>query len=123
MAVQGGVDVQGADRLVRTLGAATRNLGDLETAHRATADQAMAVSRATAPRRTGRLAASGSTSAGPGQGVLTFGAPYAGVIHYGWRTRNIIGRPFAWRALDRNLTQPVAYTSALDRVLSKVKGV
>lgn len=112
--LEGEQKVQGALRQVSS------DLSDLKQANRDTSQLVVSVSRAKAPRRTGRLAASGvATPQTTGAGV-TFTVPYANPIHWGWRARKIKPQPFALSAAET--TQPVwmgLYDRNIDQIIRK----
>lgn len=60
--------------------------------------------RGLAPKRTGRLAASGQGTGSALKAAVAFGGaqvPYANPIHWGWAAHNIKPQPFLSRAVDR----------------------
>jgi len=83
-----------------------------------------------APKRTGRLAASFAVTPAPGGQLLSFGAVYAGPVHFGVGPRpglrgphNIRRNPYLFGAIDD--TQPAwldAYSDELQRLVDQVKG-
>lgn len=115
------VQVIGARRLSRTLATCAASLSSLRDAHSTVAQRSTAAARGAAPKRSGRLAGSGTASATGNYAQIAFGVPYAAVIHYGWRARGIAGRQFAWRAVDRDETEEI-YRRAVERRLGQVKG-
>ncbi|OZD30815.1 hypothetical protein CH252_40600 [Rhodococcus sp. 06-1477-1B] len=63
------------------------------------------VDAASPPTKSGALAGTIRAGRGKTKAVVRAGgarAPYAGVIHYGWPTRNIPAQPFLSAALDAN---------------------
>jgi len=112
-----GVQVIGADRLAATMGAAGRALADMTEVNRRTAVRMADTSRARAPRRTGRLAASTRPIADRRQAMVTAGGPgvpYAGVIHFGWPAHHIRAQPWLYRTLQTS--QPAAAAAVDARV-------
>ncbi len=99
-----GAQLLGVDRLVATIGDARTGLMDMADAHQAAGRIITAAASASAPRRTGRLAGSGRVKTRPARTVVEFAAPYAAVIHWGWRARNIEPNEFASQAAQR--TEP-----------------
>lgn len=85
------VQVEGLNRMVRTLRRAGADLGDLKDAHRRAAEVVLPAAAAIAPHRSGRLAASLRAGATAGAGTVKAGgkakAPYANPIHWGWFSR------------------------------------
>jgi hypothetical protein len=105
---------------------AAGDLEDLKAVHEKVSAMVAAAARSAAPRRTGRLAASGRGSRAAGSAVVRFGGarvPYAGPIHYGWPRRNITAQPFAVDAAhDTEPAWTQVYLSELDKILAQVKG-
>jgi hypothetical protein len=115
----GKVEIEGGDQLARGLKKVADELGQLDQEADAVGKLILAAAKARAPVRTGQLAASG-TSKGSG---VTFSAPYAPPIHWGWAMRGIQPNPFAWAAAER--TEPAwlgVYTDMIQDDLDKVKG-
>ena len=118
------VEVQGANRLRRTLKAAGKDLGNLTQAHR---DAARIAEQAVqSPRKTGRLAGTVRSSGTKTAGILRAGrasVPYAGPIHWGWPSRGIPARPFLSDAATRSERQwlPV-YEAAVEDALDQIQG-
>src|SRR4029077_550589 len=121
------VELEGGRRLRSTLKKAAGDLDDLKDVHAQVAAMVSAKAAATAPRRSGRLAASVRGSKAAGSAVVRAGGarvPYAGVIHYGWPRRHIGPQPFLTAAA--HATEPAwtqVYLTGLDRILSHVQGV
>lgn len=90
----------------------------------AAAEVARYAKSTTTPKRTGRLANSVKPGASQREGYVKAGSarvPYAGVIHFGWRARNIRPRPFLYNAADKRRRQVVkAYRKQLDRIAKEV---
>ena len=126
MSSQPGVRVVGAQQLRRTLRAAGRDLTDLKEANARAAAFVAAASRTTAPRRSGRLAASVRGNRAAGRARVSAGGasvPYAGPIHWGWPSHNIAPQP--WISEQAEQTQPVwlgMYQDDVQRALDQVKG-
>lgn len=76
-----------------------------------------------APRRSGRLAATGRAARAVSRVSVSFGraaVPYAGVIHYGWPAHGIDPQPFAIEA--GQVTEPAwlaVYAGGIDRAIDK----
>lgn len=120
------VEVEGINRLARTLRAAGEDLGDLREAHRHAAQYVMPMAVSTSPARTYELRSTIRVSATPRAGVVKAGsraAPYSEVVHYGDPHRNIRAQPWLTRAAQ--VTEPVwigTYERELQQALLKVKG-
>jgi hypothetical protein len=98
------LDIQGDKELEKALRQAASDLTELKQANSDTSQIVTAAARGRAPRRTGRLAASGSPSRDAKGAGTTFTVPYANPIHWGWRARRIKPQPFAQTAAEA--TQP-----------------
>jgi hypothetical protein len=98
------LELEGEAQLRQALEQTAAGLEDLQQANRDTSQMITAAARGTAPKRTGRLAASGRATPEPGAAVITFTVPYANPIHWGWRARHIAAQPFAQSAAEA--TQP-----------------
>lgn len=83
-----------------------------------------------APKRSGRLAASFSAEAGPGEQLLKFGVVYAGPVHFGVGPRpgergphNIRRNPYLFGAVNDTAPQwEDIYSDQLQGLVDKVKG-
>lgn len=121
------VRVLGAQNLRRTLRAAGTGLGELKDAHARAAKVVEPVARAGAPVVSGTLAGTVRSSGTNTAAIVRAGyqsVPYAGPIHWGWPARNIEAQPFIYEAAQR--TEPrwlLVYRTAVDRILSRVRGV
>lgn len=91
------VQVIGADRVMRALRRAAREIGDLSGPTRAASRAVERTAVRLAPRRTGRLARSIRTSVAGGSGVISDRVRYASFVEYG--TRNMRAQPFLRPAL------------------------
>lgn len=122
------VRIEGLARLRRTLREAGDDLADLKRAHLAAASVVAAQAAATAPRVTGRLAATLKPRGLAGRASVAAGTrlrvPYAPPIHWGWERRGIAANPFVSKAAQdtESVWLPI-YMGALDDVVDKVKGV
>lgn len=96
------MQVTGADDVARRLGSLSRDVDDLHGTYEPIAQRIAAEARALAPRVTGALAATivGSATRRAGGAIAGPGIPYAGVINFGWRHRNIAAALFMQRAAD-----------------------
>lgn len=127
MASEISVKVIGIRELMREMRAAGVGLEDMKEANAAAALIVTLYAQQTAPKRTGRLAASGRGSRSKGKATVTFGrkgrVPYAEVIHWGWRRRNIRANRWVYRAVDE--TEPIwiaVYDRAAQKILDKIEG-
>lgn len=118
------VEVIGADRLARTMRAAADDLARLERAGQSAARLVETRARGTAPKRTGRLASSLHSEVDGDTARVRSDVVYAGVIHYGWSTRNIRAHPFLVPVAAAS--EPVwrtFYVAEVRTVLGHVKGM
>lgn len=114
-----GVEVEGAERLTRTLGDLADDIGNLEPANKKAADQLLGDARP--PYVSGELGSSGSTEADDLEGVVVYAAEYAGPIHNGWEARNIEPQPWLSEATDPNTLAEV-YVEHVADLVRLVKG-
>ena len=118
------VRVEGLSELVRALRAAENSLDDLKTANQTASRIVLDAARVAAPRRTGRLAASGRVNRAAKKANVMFGnarVPYAQPIHWGWAARDIEAQPFVTTAAER--TRPAwvaAYEHELQQIISAI---
>lgn len=121
-----GARVVGLRELQRTLKQAGDDLADLKDANAAAAALVARTAVATAPRRTGRLAASGRGNRAAGRAVVQFGGarlPYAAAVHWGWPRRHIPANEFASQAAQRTEPQWVAiYEESVAAIVGRVRG-
>lgn len=100
-----GAQLDGGDQLTAGLDHAADQLRDLsEPAGAAVAYIAGAAGPA-APRKSGRLAAGVRSSVAAGVGWVYDPEPYAGVVHWGWRARNIRAQTFLVDTAQRTESQ------------------
>lgn len=123
----GGVRVEGARELRRTLRKAGHDLNDLKDAHQAAGSIVLNDARPRTPRGfTGRLQASQRQARAATFAEVRAGnarVPYAGPVHWGWPARNIAAQP--WLADSAKRTEPqwtAAYEAAVNRVLDTIQG-
>lgn len=98
-----GVKVVGLDQLEAGLRRAGLELRDLTAVHPKVA--ALVAHTTQPPIRSGRLAGSIRADVATGQAIVTAGgaaAPYAGIIEYGSKRRNITGRHYMREGLQRS---------------------
>lgn len=99
------VEVEGADEVAHSLDTIADQLDGPVGAWGAVETIVLGMAKGLAPKRTGRLAASGQRSGNPVQASVTFGGPqvpYANPIHWGWPAHNIKAQPFLTTAVDRS---------------------
>lgn len=122
------IEIEGLDRLTASLGALKGDLADIAPADAGAVIGAAAKARA--PKQTGRLASSFSSSASKGVVKVTFGAEYAGPINFGVGPRSGLRGPHNIAA-TRFLTGSVkdttdawlqAYAEDIQDELDDVKG-
>lgn len=120
------VRIEGAARLRRTLRQAGVDVKRLTAINRQAASIVADAATPTAPRRTGRLAASVRAGATTRAGVVRAGrsvVPYAGPIHWGWPARGIQPQPWIQQAAQATEDQWVSeYMDHVDAVLREVRG-
>lgn len=122
-----GVQVLGVRRLRATMAKAGGDLTQFSDTNAEVGRIVATDARTLVPVRTGRLAATLRSSGTRTQAVVRAGyasVPYARPIHWGWPARHISAQPFATTAASR--TEPrwrLVYLKAIDRILSRVKGV
>lgn len=118
------MELRGVRELSRALRAAGGDLDDLKTTNRQAADVVTPVAARLAPKRTGRLAATIRAGATRRAGVVRAGkkaVPYAGVINYGWPTRNIRARLFMNRAAKQTEPQwTQIYNQAVQKIIDDI---
>lgn len=124
-----GITLNGSSDLQRTLRRAGVDIRELKPINRDAAEIAMERARAEAPVQTGRLRDTLRVGATNRAGVIragnnrAVGVPYAGVIHWGWPSRDIKANPFVARSARRTEHKwRQLYERYTDRVLGKVKG-
>lgn len=106
---QGGVRVEGLNRVVRSLQGLGLDVQDLVGAFSSIASEAAQRAARHVNSRSGRLAANIRGSKSKNKAVVRAGGasvPYAGPINYSWPARHIIGQEFMQKA-DQEM-QPIA---------------
>ena len=133
-----GVNVYGANRLIRTLRKADLDVKQLKTINKQAASTVAAAARVRAPvgvksrksnkrYRPGKLSKSVRAGATNRAGVIRAGSkrvPYATPIHWGWPKRNI--KPNYFISDAALATEPVwvkEYEQHMAKVVKSVKGV
>ena len=114
------VEVRGARDLTRAMCDAGVDLKDLNQANQRVAE--IVLSAANPPRRTGRLASSGRAGRARSRARVTYSAPYAAPIHWGWPRRHIEANPWLSRAAQ--VSEPVwqaAYLAAVNQIVDQVE--
>ncbi|GIG64258.1 HK97 gp10 family phage protein [Phytomonospora endophytica] len=120
------VDVIGAERLRISLRKAGAEVADLKNANAKAASMVAGAAASSAPRRTGRLAATVRGNRAVGKAIIRAGrasVPYALPIHWGWPARNIAPNPWVSEAARR--LEPVwlaVYVDDLQSILDKIEG-
>jgi hypothetical protein len=120
------LQVEGARQLRASLKRAGLDVQDLKAAHRAVADMVARESRASAPHRTGRLAASVRGAGTQREAIVRAGrktVPYAGPIHWGWPSRHIAAQPWLYETAQRTEhTWAGTYLDALEHIIDRIEG-
>jgi len=117
------VEIEGVSETTSSLNALGDEVGKPPGGWGAVEQIVLMAARAGAPKRTGRLAASGQAGGNPEQAQATFTVPYANPIHWGWPARNIKPQPFLTNAV--RTTEPVwaaAYERKLQDTIDKEQG-
>lgn len=122
------IEIHGLDTLTASLGRLESDLADIAPKDAATIIGTAA--RARAPKRTGRLASSFSSSAANGTVSVSFGAVYAGPINFGVGARSGLRGPHniaATRFLtgtvsDKESAWLKAYVDEINDQIDDVKG-
>ncbi len=120
------VRVVGAAELDRSLRSASENLGRMTKAGTAAAAAVVARAAQSAPRRSGRLAASLHVlpaAVPPNVGEAVADVPYAGVIEYGWPDHRISPQPYVRPAIDE--VEPLSlaeFDAEAQKIMDTVKG-
>lgn len=126
MSDQARVEVEGLDRLIRTLRKAQIDVSELKEAHAAVARMVADAASARAPRRSGKLAGSVRGAKQLKRARVMAGraaVPYAGPIHWGWPARGIVAQPFVADAAQETEARWVAkYRADVQAALDDVKG-
>jgi len=113
-------ELEGEQAVKAALKETATGLDDLKRANQDAGQVVLAAGRGRAPRRSGRLAASGQAVPKEKAATVTFSVPYANPIHWGWRARNIRPQPFAWSAAEA--TQPLWLRRYEDNIQQLIKG-
>lgn len=121
-----GVTVKGVKQLAKDLRQAGQDVGDLKAANKKVADIVVTQARANAPKRSGKLAATGRSGQAAAKVSVRFGSnqvPYANPIHWGWPKRHIKANPFLYRAVDETRSDWYAqYVYDIKKIMESVKG-
>lgn len=122
--------VEGLDTLTRTLDAFARDLGNLDDAAAAAGAKVLARARATAPKRSGRLAGSGFAQVDGSDAAIGFRAAHAAPLEWGVGPRvglrgphNIPARHYLAHALTSSQDDVEGvYAVAVNDRLDNVRG-
>lgn len=115
--------VDGVPKLTRTLKKAGEDITELVEAHARAAAIVEAAARATAPRRSGKLASSIRATRSKLKAEIQVRSIYAMPIHWGWPSRNIDPQP--WVSQAAQATEPEwlpIYEDAVQKALDQVAG-
>jgi hypothetical protein len=121
------LEVEGGRMLRSTLKKAGVDLGDLKAVHRQAAQIAAYAAAPLVPVRSGKLRrtirAAGTKTAGIVRAGNNTRVPYAGLIHWGWKSRGIKPRPFlAAGAHASESTWLRVYDRYMTTTLAQIKG-
>lgn len=117
------VQVEGDERLARTLHQAAGTIGDLEAVNRRVGELIAEDARGRAPMLTGALRESIQPVATREFGAAEAQAEYAGVQEFGWRERGIPAHPYMWPAFQaREDTAVDLIEGVLEEAIQEVKG-
>jgi hypothetical protein len=117
------VEITGLDETQASLDRIADQADSLAAGFRSAEQIILISAQGKAPRRTGRLAASGHVAGDQGKASVQFGGPqvpYAGPIHWGWKARNIKANPFLLKATQA--TEPAwlhAYETHLAALINR----
>lgn len=118
------VRVEGARRLRSTMKRAGVDMQQMSDAHQRVGSIVISASAPRAPRETGRLAGSLRASRTRASAVVRSSLVYAGVQEWGWPAHGIAEHAFVRGGAKTSEPVWVAeYMRAVDKALSKVKGV
>lgn len=102
-------------------------LAELKTEHRWVADYVLGRAAPGAPRRTGRLVATGRASGTNTSSIVRYGnarrVPYAAPIHYGWPARHIAAHEWVVNAAMRS--EPVwlqHFNQTIEQLVERTPG-
>jgi len=117
------VIIEGVPETVHSLDDVASHADAVAAGYRDAERIVLVAARGRAPKRTGRLAASGHSEGTSGSAAVVFGSgnvPYANPIHWGWRAHHIKAQPFLLRAVEQ--TEPLwlrAYEARLAELIAK----
>lgn len=124
MTVSGGrVEVEGDERLTKTLHKASDELRDMDAAQEKTGRLILTRARSLAPRESGRLASSLVMASSSGEVTVSTDVEYAAVQEFGWAAHNISAQPYLIGPADD--VRPVFvdyYADDARRALAGVRG-
>jgi phage gpG-like protein len=117
------LEIIGADRLAASLHSAAKDLTNMGDANAKAGGIVVQDARSRAPRRSGRLAGSIQATPAPDGVDIEATVVYAGVIEYGYPSRNIRAQPYLTPAVEATQSHFLTvYQDATQRVLDNVKG-
>lgn len=122
MGIEGGIRVEGLNKLTRSLQSLGLDVEDLKDAFGPIAEKGAQLAAGFAPRRSGRLAASVRGNRAKNKAVIAAGrarVPYAGAINYGWPRRGIRASRFMQRADEA--MRPVALAELEHAINTKIR--
>ncbi|MFC0623826.1 hypothetical protein [Kribbella deserti] len=118
-----GVRVEGLKKLVRELEGLGADIADLKDAFGNLAKRGAAVAAGFVPTRTGRLKATVRGNRAKNKAVVTVGRatrPYAAVVNYGWKARNIAPAEFTRKTDQVMAPEAVSeITDSLQQIIRK----
>lgn len=116
-------EIVGADRLAATMHGAAGDLDDLSRPGTQAANLIAQRGRVEAPRRSGRLASSVTTTVDANEAEVSSGLVYANRTHWGYAAVGQAAQPFLVRpAYQLAPVYSRFYLAELDRILHSVKG-
>ena len=117
------VEVEGLKQVLRNLKRLGVDVADLKEASNKAGQVVADAARSLAPTKTGRLSNSVRAMKQQNAAVVKAGGarlPYAGVVHFGWPSRNIKPQPFLFEAADARRQQVIdAYREGLAEAIKK----
>ena len=118
--------VDGARQLRTSMKAAGVDLSDLNAVNKQTASLVSAKATSGAPRRTGALAATVRPAGTRTAAIVRAGratVPYANVIEWGWKARNIEAQPFVKEAAHSTEPEWTSfYETAIAKIIDRIRG-
>ena len=99
------VEVKGVSAFTHAMGDMAQSLGDWTEVHARTARVVASAARASAPRKTGRLAGSITPRPSRFKAGIVSALVYAPPVHWGWPAHHVEAHPFVSLAASR--TEPI----------------